>query len=196
MAIVSALIATVVLAGLGVALALLGLEESMLAGHDRASRALRLASESAAQLAIADLRRAGSWTALGALTGRFSDATLTPASPWDGAPLDLQAETASVQAEADAFASGARRRWHLLESGPLTRAAAGESSPFYLVVWVADDGADVDGDPDTESNGILTLRADALGPNGGRASTLVSVMRTPVVGGPDAIRVLTIRYPS
>lgn len=194
MGVVSALLATVVLTALGLALMLLGLEESILAGHDRDSRTLRLASESAAQLAVADLTRAGSWSSLAALNGRFSESTLTPPSPWDGSTLDLQARTASIQAQTDAVVAGARRTWRLLESGPLARAVPGTPSPpFYLVVWVADDAADTDGDPETDSNGILSVWADALGPNGGRATTLVSAQRTAVPGQPDRVRILAIR---
>jgi hypothetical protein len=196
MAIVSALLATVVLTGLGVALALGGLEESLLAGHDRAARALRLASESAARLAVTDATAAASWMPLSSIGSRFVEATMSPLSPWDGSPIDLAAKTALVQAETDASrrADEAARTWRLLSAGPFARAAPGSGcGPFYLIVWMADDGADIDGDPETDSNGILTLRADALGPDGGRATTLVSLQRTVVSGEPDRVRVLTIR---
>ena len=196
MALVSALIATVILTGLGVALALAGLEEAMLAGHDRASRALRLAADSAARLAVSDLAAAPAWTALSALTSRFPETSSRPPSPWGGPVLDLAAETAGVQVESDGgrLPGEAARTWRLFAAGPLVRAAPGSGcGPFYLVVWVADDGADTDGDPGTDSNGILTLRADALGPDGGRATTVVSLERTAVSGGPDRVRILTIR---
>jgi hypothetical protein len=196
MAIASALVATVLLTGLGVALALMGIEESLLAGHDRQARALRLASESAAYLAVADLRRAPSWILIPALTARFTDDTLTPQNPWDGATLDLTAETARAQADTDASRGPAEvpRVWRLLAYGPMARAApALECGPYYLVVWVADDGADTDGDPGSDSNGIVTIRADALGPDGGRATTRMSVARTAMAGGPDRVRILTIR---
>jgi len=196
MALVSALIATVVLTGLGVALALVGLEESMLAGHDRASRALRLAADSAARLAVSDLTAAPSWTALSSLTSRFAETTMRPPSPWGPSEVDLAAETARVQAETDASGvpGEAARVWRLLSAGPLARAAPGSGcGPVYLVVWVADDGADTDGDPEIDSNGILTIRADALGPDGGRVTTLVSLQRTAVSGEPDRVRILTIR---
>ena len=196
MALVSALIATVVLTGLGVALALAGLEETMLAAHDRASRSLRLAADSAARIAVSDLTRAASWTPLAAINSRFTDTTLRPPGPWDGVEIDLVAQTAIVQAESDngAGPGEAPRTWRLFSAGPLARAAPGsECAPLYLVVWVADDGADTDGDPESDSNGILTLRADALGPDGGRATTIVSLSRTAVSGGPDEVRILTIR---
>ena len=198
MAIVSALLATVVLTGLGVAIALAGVEESLLAGHDRASRALRLASESAARLGIADASAAASWTTLSSIASRFVETTMSPPSPWDGLPLDLVAQTAIVQAETDSSGgpADAPRSWRLLAAGPFARAAPGSGcGPFYLLVWVADDGADMDGDPGADSNGVLTLRADALGPDGGRGTTLVSLQRTAVSGEPDRVRVLTIRPP-
>jgi hypothetical protein len=196
MAILPAVLATAILAGLGVALALMGIEEALLAGHDRAARALRLASQSAARLAVADLTSAPAWGAISALPSRFVETMPSPPRPWDPSPLDLAAETIRVQAETDAARGNGEspRTWRLFISGPFARAAPGSGcGPFYLLVWVADDGADTDGDPSVDSNGIVTVRADALGPDGGRASTLLSVMRTPVSGGPDAVRVLTIR---
>lgn len=196
MAIVSALLATVVLTALGVAIALAGVEESLLAGHDRASRALRLASESAARLGVADAAGAASWTPLSSIGSRFVETTMSPASPWGGSPLDLASETVAVQAETDASRGPAEsaRAWRLVAAGPLARAAPDSGcGPFYLIVWISDDGADTDGDPERDSNGILTIRADALGPDGGRATTLVSLQRTAISGEPDRVRVLTIR---
>jgi hypothetical protein len=67
------------------------------------------------------------------------------------------------------------------------------ATPFYLAVWVADDVADGDGDPLNDANGILALRAVALGPGGIRAVTAVSIGKTALPAAPEQVRILTIR---
>ena len=57
-------------------------------------------------------------------------------------------------------------------------------SPSYIAVWVADDPADgptlfnPDGDPLVDSNGTLTLHAEAFGPTGTHKVIEVTVART------------------
>jgi len=204
-AVLSAILLTALLTALGVAIALLGIEESMLASHARTARALRLASSAAAQLAVADLRALPSWNGviaagaapqLSAVASRFADATLTPLAPWDGSTIDLGAVTDRWQSVSDASrgAADAPQVWRLFAYGPLEQAAPGTlAGPWYVAVWIADDRADIDGDPCVDSNGILSLRAVAMGPSEAVASTDVSVQRTSSSGGPDRVRILTVR---
>jgi hypothetical protein len=58
---------------------------------------------------------------------------------------------------------------------------AGRRNPYYLVVWVTDEG------------GTAVIRAAAYGQGGGRSITEISMVRRPVPGGPDEIRILTVR---
>ncbi len=57
-------------------------------------------------------------------------------------------------------------------------------SNMYVVVWVADDPADgvdlntPDGNPLIDSNGVLTLHAEAFGPGGTRKTIEVTIART------------------
>ena len=202
MAVLSALFATVLLMGLGLSVALIGTTESTLAAQDRAARALRQASLAAAHLAIADLRLRPSWSAvltagsiapLSAAPGTTVPASLTPSSPWDGSVLDLVQMTADVQAAADT-GGGDPQAWRLFASGRLDALVPdARAGPWYIAVWVADDLADHDGDPSIDSNGIISLRAVAFGPRQARVTTVVSVGKTPVPGGPDRVRVLTVR---
>ncbi|HET7694656.1 MAG TPA: hypothetical protein VFK57_03040 [Vicinamibacterales bacterium] len=199
MAVLSAMLATVLLMGLGMAVVLMGTAESELAAHDRAARLLREASLAAAHLAVADLRQQPSWSAvlaagaapLSAAPGRAVDATATPAPPWGGPPLDLRRLTVDVAAEADT-GSGDPQAWRLYESGSLPGLVPGASVPVYVAAWVADDPSDGDGDPQVDSNGILWVRAAAYGPGSARAVTAVSVQKSPPPAGP-AVRILTIR---
>lgn len=205
MALLAAVLATSLLTGLALAVAFLGMGESMLASHDRTARSLRQASYAAVQLALADLRAAPSWSdaltpgataAVSAAGGRFTDGTLVPVSPWGGAAIDLRAMTERLQAASD----GARgpgdppQTWLLYEYGPFERAVPGASpGPWYVAVWVADDRADTDGDPSRDTNGILAIRAVALGPANALAVTDVSVATVPGPGDAGVVRLLTIR---
>lgn len=202
MAVLAALFATMLLMGLGVSVVLLGTTEATLAAHDRAGRAVREAALAAAHLAVADLRVQASWSAVlapgsvlerSAVPGRAVDPSLTPLPAWGGPPLDLRALTADVQAAADTGV-GDPQVWRLYESGSLqSLVPALVPGPWYLAVWVADDGADGDGDPLSDANGILAIRAVAFGPRGERVTTAVSVRKTAAPGGPDRVRILTIR---
>jgi hypothetical protein len=208
MALLTALFATTILMALGLSVALLGTADVTLAAHDREARGLTSASHAAATMAVADLHVLPSWSALiaagltadtSASPGRFVDSTLTPAAPWGGAPLDLRALTMRLQAQSDAVASlgGDAPVWRLFEYGPVDRLVPGVrlASSYYLVAWVADDRADGDGDASTDSNGVVIIRAAALGPGSGRIDTEVSVFRQPAAaeGAPDSFRILTIR---
>lgn len=191
MAVLTALLATLLLTALGVSIALLGIEESMLSLHERTARALRHAASAGAQLAVADLRLAASWDPLlvagatpplSAVPGRFVDSTLTPAAPWNGAPIDLAAATTALQAASTASRGpgDAPQVWRLYLSGPLARAApSAATGPWYLAVWIADDRADIDGDPTVDSNGLLSVHAAAYGPADAAVSLDLTVRRLP-----------------
>jgi hypothetical protein len=204
MALLTTLFATALLMGLGLSIALVGTMEGVLGAHDRNARALREASLAAAHLAIADLRAQPSWSAVlaagpippfTAVPGRAIDPNVPPVAPWGGAPLNLLAHTADVQAAADT-GNGDPQAWRIFESGRLDRLLPGTAAgPWYLAVWVADDWADGDGDPAADTNGILAVRAVAFGPEGAAMTTTVSVMKTTVAGGPERVRVLAIRSP-
>jgi hypothetical protein len=200
MALLSALLATVLLTTLGLALALLGMEESMLALHERTARVLRQAASAAGQLALADLRGQPVWDKvlatgaappLSALPGRFVDDTLTPRSPWNGVPLDLGALTSRLQAatDGDRGPADAPQVWRLYEYGPLDRAAAVPAGPWYVAVWIADDRADIDSDPSVDSNGLLSVHAAALGPADAMMAVDLTVQRLPS----GRVRVATVR---
>jgi hypothetical protein len=190
----TSLFATALLMALGLSILLLGTAETTLAAHDRDARALAYAARAAAAVAAADLRVLPSWAALAAsgavpevsaTPGGFVDSTLAPAAPWGAGPLDLRALTTRLQAESDAASpsAGVAPRWRLFEYGALIRLVpeAGFRNPYYLVVWVADDA------------GTAVIRAVAYGPGEGRSITEISMIRQPVPGGPDEVRLLTVR---
>ena len=194
MALLASLFATALLMGLGLSILLLGSAETTLAAHDRDSRALAYAARAAAAVAAADLRALPSWTALAtpgavpeisATPGSFVDSTLAPSAPWGAGALDLRALTIRLQADSDAAfpSAGPAPPWRLFEYGALVRLVpeAGPRNPYYLVVWV------------TGNSGTAVIRSVAYGPGEGRSITEVSMARWPVPGGPDELRILTVR---
>ena len=155
----------------------------------------------AVELAVADLRRQPSWSAvlaagaapLSAVPGRATDASVTPTPPWGGPPIDLRQLTVDVAAAADT-GGGEPQVWRLYEFGSLPQLVPdGSGAPLYVAAWVADDAADGDGDPLADRNGILAVRGLALGWGDTRAVTAVSIRKTGPPAGPDVVRILSIR---
>ena len=204
MALLTALFGTALLMGLGLSLVLVGSAETTLSRRDRDARSLTRAARAAATLAVADLRALPSWAGvlqpgsqpeLSAVPGNLALATLTPTLPWGGM-LDLRAVTARAQAATDAGAiPGDPSRWRLYGAASLVSLVpdAAGGMPCFLAAWVADDAVDGDGDPSTDTNGVLLVRAAAFGPGEGEAVLLLTVSREVVPEGPAVVRILTIR---
>ena len=182
MGVLGAMMATVLLSALGLTIALLGIGEATLASRERTARSLRLAAEAAAQAALIDLAPLATWDLVltrgtadevTGIRGRFSEIDLAPPAPWSGRPLDLRALTLAARTASDASRgpADAVQRWRLFASAPFDRLAPGTGSgPWYVAVWVADDRADTDGDPERDSNGMVAVRAVGLGPDDASAA--------------------------
>lgn len=189
MAVLGAMLATVLLSALGLAIALLGIGEMTLAARERTTRSLRMAAEGAAQAAVIDLATLATWDPVLARGGvdemagiraRFSDLDIASPAPWNGRPLDLRALTLGTRTASDALRGPADgvERWRIFANAPFERLAPGTGSgAWYVVVWVADDRADTDGDPDRDSNGMVAIRAVALGPDDASAALEVTLAR-------------------
>jgi hypothetical protein len=93
--------------------------------------------------------------------------------------VDLAQRTVARQAESDAFYALTPNRpvWRLLAHAPLDRLTGSGAAPVYIIVWIADDVDEADGDPLHDSNGVLMLRAEALGLRGARRRIEVTVAR-------------------
>lgn len=171
------------LSALGLGLLFVADTERRMAAHSAYAVETAAAADAALERAIVDLRGSGSWSAIlvGTRLSTFVDGTRRPRLP-AGGDLDLDAATAAVQAESDAAGRlGANTpQWRLFAWGPLSALAAPglEASAVYLAVWVADDAADDDGDPWADSNGTMSLRAEARGPGGARRAVIATVTRS------------------
>jgi hypothetical protein len=91
---------------------------------------------------------------------------MTPVTTWR-APLDLAALTSALQADTDAtWNAGANTpQWRLYSWGPFESLAEGTvtGQNAYLISWIADDRAEIDDDPESDSNGTIVLHVRAIG---------------------------------
>ena len=163
------LLAMAVLNAMGAGLITVTNTEASIAANYRVASELAYAAEAGANAAIGELSRAGSWTSVlsGVARSSFCDSTLAPTTAF-GDRLDLSAMTSSLQSasDADAHRGVNNPRWRLYLYQPLSLIARTTLASSYVVVWVADDAAEADGDPQSDSNGLLTMRAEAFGPQG------------------------------
>jgi Tfp pilus assembly protein PilX len=172
-ALIVALLATLVLSALGLSLMVLASTEALIAGNYRDGVEAFHAADAGLERVIPELALAPDWSAVlgapggvrSAVPSSFGDATLSAVLA-DGRTLDLvkmanllncpqvfpQAATPCTAAQMD-HSAGVRPwgsnnpRWRLYANGPLSALGAGVDSPFYVAVWVADDPAETDGDP-------------------------------------------------
>jgi hypothetical protein len=198
------LLSTALLAALGLGVVALGDTEAAITANYRAATASLYAADAAAARAVADLGGLADWSDVlaGTVTSTFVDANPAPTLP-SGETADLAALTRDWQRRSDRASHwGADNPvWRLFASGPLA-AATGvvpAPDPAYLVVWVADDPGDNDGDPLVDSNGVVMLRSQALGPRRATRAVTLTVARPEPTGnvttsaGPAGLRILTWR---
>lgn len=167
----------------------------------RESAALLYAAEGAVELAARALSESPSWDAV--LSG-LAQADGADGPPWGtrehgGIRVDLSAQTSLVNcgqaggcSAADLQASTADRpfgannpHWRLFLYGPHQSLASWRyPAPAYILLWIGDDGREVDGDPERdgggpagEGGGVVRVRADAFGRDGGRRAVEAELSR-------------------
>lgn len=196
-ALVAVLLSSVLVSAVGAALTVTANTETAIASSFRIERELTYAAEAGVERAMQDVRLATQWNDLltGARTTTFLDRSMTPVLP-TGGTLDLRALSARLQAATDArFGGPDSPQWRLVASGRLADIAGNSSieSPAYLVVWVADDVSETDGNPAADSNDVLIIRGEAVG-SGGRTRALdVTVTRAGAPAGQPGLRVISWR---
>lgn len=183
-AVIVALMVTVLLNALGAGLIALTNTEVTIASNFREGSATYEAAEAAVECAVSDVSKAASWTDVlsGGVISAFRDGTLTPTLE-SGATLDLMALTASLQSASDA---AARRgvdnpQWRLFLYRPLAAITRSPDARSYVVAWVADDAAETDNDPLSDTNGVIAMRATAVG-RPGMQRTIETILSKSSVG--------------
>ena len=197
-ALILALLMTCFLSAVGLGLAVVVFMDRLATGNARGAAGLAHASDAGMELAAHELARAD-WSAVlaGAEQATFADGSPTGvrAIPGGGA-VNLTAETnllncgkassctpAQMNANSDDRPWGVNNpQWRLYAYGAFENiAAVARPTPCYLAIWIADDVAEVDGDPqadgELEGRGVLRARAVAFGPMGARHAVEAELAR-------------------
>ena len=184
-ALVIALMAVLLLSALGAAVIMVTNTETMISNNYRNSQEALYAADAAVERVVQDLLMTPRWNDIlnGTARSAFVDGGMTDQKTLPGGGvMRLDTATAQLQAESNATAAwGANNpQWRLFAWGPISSISPGTEidSPMYVAVWVADDPAEADGDPAADTNGTLTLHAEAVGPSGTRKVIEVTVART------------------
>ena len=170
-ALIIAIMATMLLTALGSALILLSTTETSITTNYRTGQEALYAADAGIERVVQDLLTVAEWNdaLAGTVQSGFVDSSLTPTMP-DGSPLNLTEWTTNLQLESDLLGVwGANNPvWRLYGYGPLSQLLTSGTinSLNYVAVWIADDPAETDGNPLTDGNGALQLRAVGFGPRG------------------------------
>ncbi|HVL70102.1 MAG TPA: pilus assembly PilX N-terminal domain-containing protein [Vicinamibacterales bacterium] len=193
-ALVLALMSMMLLTALGAAVVMVSRTETAIASNYKNSQEALYAADAAIERVVQDLLMIPHWNKI--LQGDASaTSSFIAGSPSNivlpsGHRIDLNAATADLQAQTNtANLWGTNNpQWRLFAWGPISEMLGPGriDSPMYVAVWVADDPADAspmtpnvpDGNPLSDLNGTLTLRAEAFGPGGTRKVIEVTVART------------------
>ena len=188
-ALVIALMAMMLLTALGAATVMVSRTETAIANNYRNSQEALYAADAAVERVIQDVLMVPRWNDIldGTTQSAFVDgAAAAQKTLPGGGKLTLTSATTQLQSESDAASRwGANSpQWRLFAWGPLRGLlpAPAIDSPMYVTVWVADDPAETDNNPLSDSNGTLTIHAEAVGPGGTRKVIEVTVARTSTTG--------------
>lgn len=185
-ALVTVLIVTMVVGTLSAAIVLVVMSNSLASANHAAAQQALYAADAALEETIAELRTTD-WRVLpgGSSSLRLRDGSASPRAP-DGTPVALDRLRAALQAGADArFGTGPNRPvWHLYGRAPYGNLVPGLIvPPAYLLVWIADDGDEGDGDPERDSNQIVLVRSDAFGASGAHRTVEATLALQTAPGG-------------
>jgi hypothetical protein len=187
-ALLIAILTTLLLAAMAASLVYVSTTETLISSAFRHGAEASNAADAALERALLDLDLLGSWSAAilpspANVVSSFADGRTQFVAP-DGRRFDLGQLTAQRQRESDATygsqAFGADSpQWRLYAHAPLSEVLppASVCQPAYLIVWVADDGWDADGNPSLDSNGRVLIHAEAYGGGGARRAVEASVGR-------------------
>jgi Tfp pilus assembly protein PilX len=217
-ALVIALLAMLLMTALGMALMLVSETESMIGSNYRDSVEASYVADAGIERVMQDVLSIPDWNVIltspdnvkAGVTSGFIDGTVTPTLA-DGRTINLISATNMINcnktttcSDADMDANDGERTWgknnprfRLFAWGPVNdlNPTATINSPFYIAVWIADDGpetddnASIDGGPPSDvwlndgmdknpGAGVLTLRAEAFGPAGAHRVIETTIART------------------
>lgn len=189
-ALIITLLFLALIAAIAAALIVTTTTETLISGSQRATQEVFYAADAGLERALAALEPMTDWSSVlaeapGNVVAPFSDAQTRVTAP-DGRTLDLATLTGSRQVASDttdgpSVYGADSPRWQLFAHAGLRDLVPADvvTPPAYLLVWVADDGEDGDGDAHHDSNGIVLIYSEAYGVAGARRAVEATVARTP-----------------
>lgn len=192
MALMVAVIVVAILSGLGLSLLLTLSIEPRAGANQRVAASTYYAADAALETAALEMDRVGDWNQVLAGAVRSSRTDGAPVGIRvlsDGQTADISALTSRLTCGRTTACTDAIRTvstsdrpwgannpvWRPFLFGPPAAIGLAHLDADYLIVWVGDDGMEVDGDPLTDGGGgegegrrTLRLRALAIGPRGAR----------------------------
>ena len=184
-ALIIALMAMMLLTALGAAVVMVSSTETAISSNYRNGQEALYAADAALERVVQDLLMIPRWNDIlnGTSQSGFVDGASTVRKTLPaGGVMTLTSATAELQGVTDTqnLWGANNPRWQLFAWGPLADMLPNNQidSPMYVAVWVADDPAETDGNPLTDTNGTLTLHAEAYGPSGSRKVVEITVART------------------
>jgi hypothetical protein len=220
-ALLAALVIMAIASAMGLGLALTTSLEPLAAAHFGANQSVRLAAEAGAAIAIHELAGMADWNLV--LAGLAGSSTLEHADIEVDLPDGTRAGLDELTARATCGRPGPcadsvrtaftvdrpwgpnNPNWRVFGHGRLDRLIPEGAglSPVVVVVWVADDPAELDGDPLSDSGVgpggerrpggcVLAVRAEAFGPRNAHGTVVATVTRPAPGCGPGA-RLLSLR---
>jgi hypothetical protein len=200
-ALIIALMSMMLLTALSAAVVMVTNTETMIANNHRTSQEAVYAADAVVERVVQDLLMVPRWNDVlaGTLQSSFIDGSMTDRKtlPNGGTMMvccGTNTATAQLQGDTDRLNLwGANNpQWRLFAWGPMSELLPDGDidSPYYVLVWVADDPADAvpdnqgnpgavpDNNPLADANGVLTVHAEAIGPTGARKVVEVTVART------------------
>ena len=194
-ALIIALMAMMLLTALAAAVVMVSSTEVKIAGNYNNAQETLYAADAAVERVVQDLLLVPRWNDIlaGTVQSALIDgsATAVKSVPGGGSIrlcCDAASATGQLQAATDALNQWGTNnpKWKLFAYAPLKNMLpdVAMDSPSYIAVWIADDPADgldlahPDGNPLADTNGTLTLHAEAFGPTGTHKVIEVTVART------------------
>lgn len=200
-----AMMAMLLMTALGIALVMTTSSETIIAGNYRSAGEALYAADAGLERAMEDLLTVPDWNSLlsGATQSAFIDGAPSGSRTLpDGSLIDLgqalnvancQKVGACSNADMDAITTDRpwgvnNPRWQLYAYGKLSDMMPTNSinSSYYVIVMVADDPSENDGNPLVDGSnpltnpgsGVLALRAEAFGPHGAHKIIEMTVSKT------------------
>ena len=188
-ALIIALMAMLLLTALAAAVVMVSSTEVKIAGNYNNGQETLYAADAAVERVVQDLLLIPRWNDI--LAGSVKSALIdgpdtTLKSVPGGTTILLCCATKSVTGQLQTLTDTVNLwgtnnpKWKLFAYAPLKDMLPDVEidSPSYIAVWIADDPAEIDNNPLADSNGTLTLHAEAFGPTGTHKVIEVTVART------------------